>query len=616
MVYSKCSLSTWLALVVLVAGHVSMPALATPFFGFPQVPCSLAPILGCQRARLPAAPKHGAGRAWGVTAENELNGFTPVSGRTREVIEVFAKIATTVVKKAMDKGPSLVQVAATAKFPEAGEPPVLHHKSTNLIIESHTQHAQAGVAAKPKSDGSITFGMGNSNDVHATRLITQFGGRETDTSSCLAFAPKSRQGDGVSKTDWQVGNKDDFLKLEPWAVPCDNAWMKDNWNKWQGYTFYSGTKPIEKCVTVTFSLGLQPVVAFVGGLQFDVLPQPLFQLATTVCWPNQQPGGVDLSVLRSEVKSAGILLFSRTLRLSKRFGGGTDFLPGNVRGGYSTWRSSAGIAQGESIVPVEAMSRTSLLQTGGNQSVKEAEAEAEAEREEAEVLEWRTDSEDLYLASVDYGENLNTSVNKTFEAYGEEAARHMNTAGKEGERVFEIFTFNHPGLTNFRVQGLMNGNWLEMGVEMGFGPYKSPARRIPLVNLGDQFSTILAGLPFVSKRSKTKAIAALRDFTIQDVGRVRGMPLRPGSVIAIYSPHCRRFLQVTGHGLGVGPEMNGNGMPDSWTWERFTVIDAGRGQIALHNAQHNRFLGTGHASSPRNASLCPSWVPFCVFKGA
>ena len=30
-------------------------------------------------------------------------------------------------------------------------------------------------------------------------------------------------------------------------------------------------------------------------------------------------------------------------------------------------------------------------------------------------------------------------------------------------------------------------------------------------------------------------------------------------------------------------------MPWGWSWERFTVVDAGNGQIALHSAYHNRF---------------------------
>ncbi|CAE7242733.1 unnamed protein product [Symbiodinium sp. CCMP2592] len=556
-----------------------------------------------------------------ITQVPPFNYLNRMSDILTEVIEVFAKIAGTVVEKAMEKGSSLVQTATTSKFPAAGEPRVQHHKGTNLVIESHTQHVRAELAAvqtnlarnaetgDPPPGGAVAYGLGDGKDVHTTRLITQFDGRETDTSSCLAFAPKSRSaGSGVSKGDWQVGNQGDFLQLEPWAVPCDNAWMKDNCSKWQGYSFYSGQLAIEKCVTVTFSLGMQPVVAFVGGLQFEILPKPLFQLGTTVCWPNHQPGGVDLSLLRSEVRSAGVLLFSRTLRLTKRFGAGPDFLRSNIRGGYSTFRKSLGIdkVKGESRWPMDSISReASLLETRGtggtrggsrggtrgtaNQSQGEAEAEVELSEEEvaAEAFQWRTQSEDFYLASLDI------SVNKTFEAYGEDAARHVG-AGKES---FELFSFKNPGLVDFKVQGLMAGNVLEMGIELGFGPYRSPARKIPLVDIADQFSIILAGMPFVSTRSKVKAIAALRDFS-------------PGSVIALYSPHCHRFLNMNGGdgegGLGLTPQMNGNGVADSWTWERFTVVDAGKGQIALHNRHHNRFLGTGHVRAHRNADDLPS----------
>ena len=534
-----------------------------------------------------------------------------------EVIEVFANVAGTVVQKAMEKSTSLVQTASTSKFPAAGEPRVLHHKGSNLVIESHTQHVPARGDGPPPEmaamqtdarqsqagddpDGAITFGMGKSDDVHATKLITQFNGRETDTSSCLAFAPKNRRGGGVSKEDWQVGNQNDFLQLEPWAVPCDNTWMKDNWNRWQGYTFYTQPQAIEKCVTVTFSLGMQPVVAFVGGLQFEILPKPLFELGTTVCWPNQQPGGVDLSLLRSEVKSAGILLFSRTLRLTKRFGGGTDFVSSNYKGGYSTWRTDVGIASGETAVPKDQLRRTSFLET--NQSHGQ-ESEEEEVAEEAE-MQWRTDSEDLYLASVDYGVNLNTSVNKTFEAFGEEAAMHMGTE-RVGRDVFKLFSFKNPGLVNFKIEGLMNGNILEMGMEMGFGPYSSPSRRIPLVNIAHQFSLILAGIPFVSSRSKLKAIASLNDFSSKDMGKTRGLPMKPGSIIALYSPHCRRFMKMSNARLEVTNEMNGHGVPDHWTWERFTVVDAGNGEIALHSAIHNRFVGTGGISPHRNVGDLP-----------
>ncbi|CAE7661472.1 unnamed protein product, partial [Symbiodinium necroappetens] len=97
-----------------------------------------------------------------------------------------------------------------------------------------------------------------------------FGGRETDTSSCLAFAPQSRRS-RKTRSDWQVSNKDDFIKLEPYAVPCGVGWMKSNPTKWEGgsdlkpwecpfvatfggYAFYTSELAIEKCLTVTYKM--------------------------------------------------------------------------------------------------------------------------------------------------------------------------------------------------------------------------------------------------------------------------------------------------------------------------------------------------------------------------
>ena len=52
-----------------------------------------------------------------------------------------------------------------------------------------------------------------------------------------------------------------------------------------GYSFYTAEAAIEKCVTVSFSISVQPVAAFVGGVQFELMPKPLASVDTTVCWP-------------------------------------------------------------------------------------------------------------------------------------------------------------------------------------------------------------------------------------------------------------------------------------------------------------------------------------------
>ncbi|CAE7359964.1 unnamed protein product, partial [Symbiodinium microadriaticum] len=47
---------------------------------------------------------------------------------------------------------------------------------------------------------------------------------------------------------------------------------------------------------------------------------------------------------------------------------------------------------------------------------------------------------------------------------------------------------------------------------MGFGPFESPSTKIPLVNIVEQFSSILRALPFISSDSRGAAEEALRDF--------------------------------------------------------------------------------------------------------
>ncbi|CAE7886089.1 unnamed protein product [Symbiodinium microadriaticum] len=518
-----------------------------------------------------------------------------------ETIEAFAKAATALLKKALKGGTSLIQKAAISDFPAVGKMPVRHQQG-DLIVEAHSQELHPSLLEFSSNDALYSDGPGiklkKGDDVQVTNLITQFNGREANSGSCLAFAPRNKNGAQVgnhqeaTKGDWTAATKDDFVQLEPWAVPCDNTWMKDNWNKWQGYSFYTGTAAVEKCLSVTFKIDIQPVVAFVAGLSIKFLPT-LFDLITTVCWPNQMPGGLDLSVLRSELKTGDHLLFSRTLRLAKRFGSDTHFVKKNLGTGYQTWRSPLGIAKGESR---HAFAPMSLLE--GNRSQVEG---GEGEKLETESWYWKTETEDLYLASVDYDDSM--EVNTTWEMRGADAARHlsaMQEAQAQGkEDIIQLFNFKKPGMTNFHIQGLLNGNSLELGLQMGFGPYQSPSRRIPLADIGVQFAVILAAVPWISVETKKTAIAALRDFSTEDAGRVKGLPLRPGSVIALHCTHNKRYLSMGGDNIYGYPGERPDGIKDWWAHQRFTVVDAGNGQIALHNAHHNRFLKSfGSGLSP------------------
>ncbi|CAE7687129.1 unnamed protein product [Symbiodinium sp. CCMP2456] len=595
-----------------------------------------------------------------------LSFLTRMSEMLTDFIEVFAQVAAVVVRQVLDDGSSLVQQAAQSKFPGVGEAPVLHHAGKSLTIKTHSQHpkgrkrdprsklpreekmsaVQEGAKEKvrgdddPEPQGSIALGVSDQEGNYATRLITQWNGRETDTSSCLAFAPKHREGsnDQALKSDWQGNSDDAFIPLEPFGVPCDNDWMKDNWDKWQGYSFYVWEMAIEKCVTVTYSLGMQPALAFVGGLSFELMPAPLAEMDTTVCWPDKQPGGVDLSVLRSEIRSGGIMLFSRTLRLQKRFGSGTDFVDSNIFGAHETWRNPLGTAVGSHGVEddrtVETMSRSSLLATNQTSQSHQSPKKKQPEQRQASVgeaeLHWETDLEELYLAAGHYGKDL--GINKTSELRGEEVLKRMKELhakkgmstlqadAESGTDYHQLFSFKNPGPVSFEILGLLEDNSLELGMKINFGPFESPEKRIPLLNIVDQFTLVLGVMPWVSPTSKVKAIASLRDFGKQDISSV--LPevpppeVNPGSIIGLYNPHWSRWVRMGGdHGDVV--DRSGTTafepLPSDWTWEKFAVVDAGDGLIALHSPKWNRFLslspeGEVYGSPNRAAShLHPGW---------
>ncbi|CAE7451379.1 pol [Symbiodinium sp. CCMP2456] len=430
-------------------------------------------------------------------------------------LETFAEAATSVAMKALRGGTSLIEKASVSQFPPVGKMPVRHQQG-NLVVEVHSQEMHPSLLQLLSGQGQQVVPMPKfePGDEHVASLITQFNGREADSGSCLAFAPRTKNGANVgnhqeaTKDDWTSAKKEDFVQLEPWAVPCDNTWMKENWNKWQGYSFYTSELAVEKCVTVKFALNIQPVVSVILGLTFELLPKELFEVITTVCWPNQMPGGLDLSVLRSEIKTAGHLLFSRTLRLAKRFGDDTDFSKKNLGTGYQTWRSPLGIAKGESRTAMEGMSLVD--------SNRSAQSQAEGgAKEKTESFYWRTEPEEVYLSSIDYGDSM--EPNRTWEVRGEDAMLRLSEVQEarkqDREEVIELFNLKaDSGKSNFHIQGLLDGNVVEMGVQMGFGPFQSPSRRVPLADIGVQFAVVLTAIPWISVETKKTAIAALKDF--------------------------------------------------------------------------------------------------------
>ncbi|CAE7206521.1 unnamed protein product [Symbiodinium necroappetens] len=571
-----------------------------------------------------------------------LSFLTKMGDMLTEFIDVFAQVATFVVKQVLSESTTLIQQAAESTFPAVDATPVVHHAGRSLTIKTHSQHrkhsrsklprqedkggqggqgmsavqqdAQRGKRAKRGDDdsdpqGVVALSVSDQSGNYATRLITQWNGKETDTNSCLAFAPKSKTGsnDQATKGDWQGSSADAFIPLEPFGVPCDNDWMKANWDRWQGYSFYTWEMSIEKCVTVTFSLGMQPVIAFVGGLNFELMPAPLAELDTTVCWPDKQPDGVDLSVLQSKIRSGGVMLFSRTLRLQKRFGASTDFVGSNTFGAHESWRNPLGTAvgshSGEDDRTVETMSRSqSLLETN-----RSSEESSKSQSSTMAELRWETDLEDLYMAAIDYGRDF--GINKTSELRGQDVLKRVKEmkarkamsglqteaeAGSAESSIHQLFSFRNPGMVNFEIQGLLEDNSLELGMKINFGPFESPQKRIQLLNIAHQFSLVLAAMPWVSASSKAKAIASLTGFGDNDVGQVTPVvpPIAPGSIMAFYSPYHSRYLRMNDNADidRSGSCSYDDPLPASWTWEKFAVVDAGNGLIALHSPKFNRFV--------------------------
>ena len=175
-----------------------------------------------------------------------------------------------------------------------------------------------------------------------------------------------------------------------------------------GYSFYTGELNIEQCVTVAYGVNVQPVLAFVAGVQIEVMPKPLVSVEATVCWPKERPDGQDLSMLRMKISTSGVLLFSKTLRLAKRYRDPTDFLDhhGHLHRTMANWEQETN--------PRSAISRTNLMQTGAGQAhnqshAKAAKGKAQDDGEQG-VFEWVEDEEGTYLASASYSPELGVNL--------------------------------------------------------------------------------------------------------------------------------------------------------------------------------------------------------------
>ncbi|CAE7573832.1 FCPA [Symbiodinium sp. CCMP2592] len=478
--------------------------------------------------------------------------LTKLNQIMEEFIALFALMAGKLIEKALGDSTSLIQEAVQAKFPEVGAAAVVKKYSKNLELRLSSRHGPKKHAAAKHSelsaDPSLLQRQGRRDALHSRgegddkpegalgfgasdyvpqvhKLITQFNGVETDSGSCLAFAPSVRGGPGntVLPRDWQTPGQqsdsvpEEFIKLEPWAVPCTNEWMKDNPSKWEGYSFYTWESPVERCATVVYSLSLQPVIAFVGGLEFDIMPAPIAEVETLVCWPETQPGGVDLSAIEMHIKSGGVPLLTRTLRLKKRFGSGTDFSGENIKATTASGKLNFGVPEdGADDSGLNAMSRESLLEANVSRSrppgSRPSEGFAGFEVEQTG-----------FLASMVY--DMLSGPNVTGSWHGAEAAERLqalfpkdSTTGtsfvesQQDEHVLFSLTSPNSGLVGFETYGLLSDNKLQLGVQLQFGPFSTSRKTYTILDLKAQLAAILAAIPFISPASKATAVQAMSDF--------------------------------------------------------------------------------------------------------
>ena len=139
--------------------------------------------------------------------------------------------------------------------------------------------------------GLFSFEFGLNGEVERTELITQFGGKEDHTQSCLGYAPKraDRNGTGVAPEDWEEQTPDELIELVPYAMPCtlDYYQNQTNTKAWQGYAPFTRVFALEKCMTFNqqFNFGsFNLPVPILQGWTFE-LPEPNFAIEVGLCFP-------------------------------------------------------------------------------------------------------------------------------------------------------------------------------------------------------------------------------------------------------------------------------------------------------------------------------------------
>ena len=89
-------------------------------------------------------------------------------------------------------------------------------------------------------------------------------------------------------------------------------------------------------------------------------------------------------------------------------------------------------------------------------------------------------------------------------------------------------------------------------------------------------------------------------FTVIDAGNGQ---------VAFHNSLHNRYLKMDGPRMLVSSPMAPDAYPSGWTWERFTVIPAGHGQFVFHNSAHNRMVRMTTDKADSSSHMNPQDLP-------
>lgn len=87
-----------------------------------------------------------------------------------------------------------------------------------------------------------------------------------------------------------------------------------------------------------------------------------------------------------------------------------------------------------------------------------------------------------------------------------------------------------------------------------------------------------------------------KEFTFEVAEAPKGLPsgkelVVPGAILAFHNDFHNKYMKMTPDGKMTASAPKGaDELPDGWTWERFRVVDGGNGEVALWSDIHKRFV--------------------------